>query len=224
MFRYDVQILYEYLSSVKIKENWMTKNDSYHHGSLRASLIKTGLELVAEKGVSAFTLRGVAKRAGVSTAAPYHHFKSKADLLEAMVAQGWALMRDRFQIALEKEEIPIAKLAAIGVEYVTFAVEHTAYFRVMSRPDIYCNGETDTDTGAGLEVFEMLNTAVKNCYPEKDGDGPFIQGRVLEAWVRVHGFATLWIDGPIKTTSLGEMGFEKMLNILFGVQNSDSCK
>lgn len=200
----------------------MTESKKYHHGSLRTTLIETGLELVSEKGIAVFTLRGVAKRAGVSTAAPYHHFKNKAELLEAMASQGWAMMGERFRIASEDKETPMEKLAAIGIEYITFAVEHTAYFRVMSRPDLYCSSEPVEYTGAGVEVFEMLNTAVKNCFPGKEDDDPFIRGRVLEAWVRVHGFATLWIDGPIKATSLGEMGFEEMMKILFGIQNSDS--
>lgn len=193
----------------------MKKSNNYHHGSLRATLIETGLELVAEKGISVFTLRGVAKRAGVSTAAPYHHFKNKAELLEAMASQGWLMMVDRFLIASEKKAAPMEKLASIGVEYVTFAVEHTAYFRVMSRPDLYCNGETPVYKGAGLEAFEMLNTAVKNCFPGKDENDPFISGRVLDSWVRVHGLATLWIDGPLKATFLGEMGIEELMKMLF---------
>ncbi len=205
----------------------MAKNNNYHHGSLRASLIETGLELVSEKGVSAFTLRGVAKRAGVSTAAPYHHFKNKAELLEAMASQGWTMMRDRFLIASGKEQSPMEKLAAIGVEYITFAVEHTAYFRVMSRPDLYCSGEAIEYKGAGLEAFEMLNTAVRNCFPGKEENDPFIRGRVLDSWVKVHGFATLWIDGPLRATSLGEMGIEKLMKMLFGTFgtcNSDTSE
>ncbi len=193
----------------------MAKNNNYHHGSLRASLIETGLELVAEKGVSVFTLRGVAKRAGVSTAAPYHHFKNKAELLEAMAAQGWLMMRDDFLQVLEKEETPVGKLHAIGTAYINFAVEHTAYFRVMSRPDLYCSGETIAYKGAGLEVFEMLNTAVRNCFPDKKPDDPCLSGEVLNAWVKVHGFATLWIDGPVRATSFGELGIDKLKEMLF---------
>lgn len=215
MFRYDIPIIYEYLSSVKIKESWMTKNKSYHHGSLRASLIKTGLELVSEKGISGFTLRGVAKRAGVSTAAPYHHFKNKAELLEAMAAQGWHIMGAEFQTAYAAEDTPVAKLIATGVAYITFALEHTAYFRVMSRPDLYCTEDGMDHSMTGLDVFEMLNAAVINCYPEKDSDDPFIKEKVLNSWVMVHGFATLWIDGSIRSTYLGKLGVDKLMKMLF---------
>ncbi len=193
----------------------MTKKKNYHHGSLRTALIETGLELVSEKGISGFTLRGVAKHAGVSTAAPYHHFRNKSELLEAMAAQGWHLMGEEFKAASAAEDTPAAKLIAIGVAYITFALENTAYFRVMCRPDIYCSEEGVDYSGAGLDVFEMLNAAVANCFPEKDMNDPFIKKKVLNAWVMVHGFATLWIDGPIKITYLGKLSVEELMKMLF---------
>jgi len=198
----------------------MGDKKDYHHGSLRTALIDTGLGLISEGGISAFTLRGVAKRAGVSAAAPYHHFKNKAELLEAMSAQGWAMMGEGFQTALEAEETPEAKLIAIGVAYITFALEHTAYFRVMSRPDLYCTGEAMECSENDPDVFNMLNSAVKDCFPDKDGESLFIRERVLDAWVRVHGFATLWIDGPIKATSLGKLDFEELMKMLFRIPMS----
>lgn len=195
----------------------MTKSKNYHHGSLRTALIKTGLELVSEKGIFGFTLRGVAKRAGVSIAAPYHHFKNKAELLEAMAAKGWYIMGEEFQTASAAEDAPVAKLIAIGTAYITFALEHTAYFRVMSRPDLYCTEEGMDHSRTGLGVFEMLNEAVTNCFPEKDSDDPFIKEKVLNAWVMVHGFATLWIDGPIRATYLGKLGADELMKMLFKV-------
>ena len=193
----------------------MAESRNYHHGSLRTALIETGLELVSEKGISGFTLRSVAKRAGVSTAAPYHHFKNKAALLEAMATQGWHIMAAEFQTAYAAEDAPVAKLIATGAAYITFALEHTAYFRVMSRPDLYCTEEGMDHSMTGVDVFEMLNAAVINCYPGKDSDDPFIKEKVLNAWVMVHGFATLWIDGPIRATSLGKLGVEKLMKMLF---------
>ena len=193
----------------------MAKARGYHHGSLRRALIETGLALISEKGVSAFTLREVAKCAGVSTAAPYYHFKNKAELLEGMAAEGWRMMGEGFEAAAAAEETPMAKLIAIGGAYVNFALEHTPYFRVMSRPDLYCTEEGMEYSDIGLDVFAMLESAVANCFPEKESDDPFIQETVLNAWVRVHGFSTLWIDGPIKATSLGKLGIEELMKMLF---------
>jgi len=196
-------------------ENALEKHSDYHHGSLRRALIETGLELISEKGVSAFTLRELAKRAGVSTAAPYHHFRNKAELLEAMAAEGWRMMGEGFEASSAAEETPRERLYAIGRAYITFALEHTPYFRVMSRPDLYCTEEESDYSGTGLEVFEMLKSAVTECYPDRDRSDPVIQATVLNAWVQVHGFSMLWIDGPIRTTSLGKLGVEELMKLLF---------
>ncbi len=200
----------------------MKTHKDYHHGSLRETLIDTGLKLIEEKGINGFTLRGVAKSAGVSTAAPYHHFKNKAELLEVIAAQGWSLMGEKFKSSSAVEDLPMAKLIAIGVVYITFAIEHTSYFRVMSRPDLYNTDQEANFSSTGLDVFEMLNTAVRNCFPDKPGDDPLIQKTVLKAWVDVHGFATLWIDGPIRVTYLGELGIEKLIKMLFALPENQS--
>ncbi len=194
----------------------MDRTDSYHHGALRKALIDTGLELISEKGISGFTLREVAKRTGVSTAAPYHHFKDKAELLQAMSAEGWRMLGERFKAAFSTLETPSARLRAIGELYIRFAIEYTPYFRVMSRPDLYCSqGSCDQGEATGLTVFEMLRSAVAGCFPVKKNDDPDLQEMVLHAWVMVHGFATLWIDGSLQGTSLGELGIEGLISMLF---------
>ncbi len=194
----------------------MDGTDSYHHGDLRSALIKTGLELISEKGISGFTLREVAKRTGVSTAAPYHHFKDKAELLQAMSAEGWRMLGERFTGASSEVETPSERLRAIGEVYIRFAIEYTPYFRVMNRPDMYCSqGSCDGGDVTGRAVFEMLRSAVAGCFAGKKNDDPEIQESVLHAWVMVHGFSALWLDGSLRGTSLGELGIEELINLLF---------
>lgn len=194
----------------------MGRADTYHHGALRKALIETGLKLISEKGISGFTLREVAKRTGVSTAAPYHHFKDKAELLQAMSAEGWRMLGERFEAASGAVETASARLRAIGEAYIRFAIEYTPYFRVMSRPDLYCSQECDNlQEVTGLKVFEMLRSAVAGCIPGRKNDDPELQEIVLHAWVMVHGFSALWIDGSIRGTSLGEIGIEELISMLF---------
>ncbi len=196
----------------------MAHNSDYHHGNLKRDLIEKGLELIVEKGINGFTLREVARRAGVSTAAPYHHFKNKAELLQAMAIEGWQLMGDSFEVALQKEITPKEKLIEIGYAYINFAVENVAYFRAMSRPDLFCKEDEDGDiySKIGIQVFNKLEGAVLDCFPGSNGEDKQVQRMVLNSWVTVHGLATLWIDGPIKVTHFGELGIEKLIDMLFG--------
>jgi AcrR family transcriptional regulator len=110
---------------------------SYHHGDLRRALLDTALRLIAEEGSSSFTLREVARRAGVSHAAPYRHFANKTALLAAVAEEGFRTLRTRLlEAGTRLPAEPLARLQTLGVEYVRFAVEHPSHFRVMFGPDI----------------------------------------------------------------------------------------
>ena len=101
----------------------------YHHGHLRRALLDAAASVIAESGVAALSLRDLSRRAGVSHAAPTHHFKDKAGLLTALAAEGY----DRLSAALEAADT----FLDAGVAYVHFAVTHPAHFAVMFRPDLY---------------------------------------------------------------------------------------
>lgn len=102
----------------------------YHHGDLRRALVDAARQLVETEGPSAMSLRAVARQAGVSPAAPYHHFKDKSELLAAVADEGWTLlgaeMSEVMQSAKEGEQITLVLLA-----YVRFARTHPALYRVM---------------------------------------------------------------------------------------------
>lgn len=108
----------------------MTDTRAYHHGDLRRALLAAALEAVGEVGPAALSLRDLARRAGVSHAAPAHHFGDKAGLLTALAAQGFDLLA---QTLTEADD----DLLEAGVAYVDFAVTHRAYFEVMFRPELY---------------------------------------------------------------------------------------
>jgi AcrR family transcriptional regulator len=108
----------------------------YHHGDLRRTLVTAGLELATECRLEDFSLREVARRAGVSTAAPYWHFNDREELLAAIGAEcavRWLqAMRDAVR-DLEPDEV-LRRLQATGIAHVRFAVENPAHFRVMETP------------------------------------------------------------------------------------------
>ncbi|MFN7132092.1 MAG: TetR/AcrR family transcriptional regulator, partial [Myxococcales bacterium] len=108
------------------------KGDSYHHGDLRRALLDGALALLQDEGVGALSLREVARRAGVTHAAPYRHFESKEELIAAVAEEGFHTLRDEMRDAMAAHEgDPRRRLEACGVAYVLFAVGHPAHFGVM---------------------------------------------------------------------------------------------
>jgi AcrR family transcriptional regulator len=105
----------------------------YHHGNLRWAVLAAAVEAITEVGPAGVSLRDLARRAGVSHAAPAHHFGDKAGLLTALAAEGYSLLAD----ALEAAQHRTRDFLEVGVAYVRFAVEHRAHFEVMFRPDLY---------------------------------------------------------------------------------------
>src|ERR1700739_1730974 len=103
----------------------------YHHGNLRETLLRGAVRVIAEVGPAAFTLREVARRAGVSHNAPYRHFRDKDALLAAVAAQGFKELTQAMQEAGARHSNPLAKLKQSGVAYVSFAVRRPEHFTVM---------------------------------------------------------------------------------------------
>src|SRR6204780_507544 len=104
---------------------------AYHHGDLRSALIESALALVTEEQDWTFSLREVARRAGVSHNAPYNHFADKRDLLAAVAVVGFATLGERIRAATSGIANARAALVKSAVVYVTFGVENPAQYRLM---------------------------------------------------------------------------------------------
>jgi len=114
-----------------MRDSQVAEARPYHHGDLRRALVDAARRILEAEGPTALSLRAVAREAGVSPAAPYHHFKDKAELLEAVAAEGWDLLDAA--LAKAKAEAPSAReaMTELGVAYVCFARENPALYRVM---------------------------------------------------------------------------------------------
>lgn len=170
---------------------------SYHHGNLREGLLVAARELLAEVGVEGVGLRAVARRAGVSAGAPYHHFADKAALLGAVVERCFTDLDDVSRAALAGDSSPQSKLRAIGVAYVMYAVSHPAEFKLMFRPEKGIVLESPNDTSA--PVYGVLLEVVDELHAQ--GKGGERQTDVITAWSLVHGLAALLVDGPLQVLS-----------------------
>ncbi len=136
------------MSPPKPSSNARAARGAYHHGDLRAVLLEAGEAELAERGIEGFSLRGVAKRAGVSHAAPAHHFHDANGLLTALAAEGFRRFVDKQKARQQVAARPIAlsQLVAAGMGYIDFAMAHPALFRpdVLLRPPGSCGGRACT--------------------------------------------------------------------------------
>src|SRR6476469_7697415 len=110
--------------------------DSHHHGALREELITASLALIAAEGIGAVSLRRVAREAGVSPGAPYHHFADRSALLAAITVRGSALLEQSLRAARQEAPTAAAALGALIEAYVRFAAENPAYIHLMLRPEL----------------------------------------------------------------------------------------
>ncbi len=162
----------------------------YHHGDLRAEVTQAATEILEEQGVTALSLREVARRAGVSHNAPYRHFADRDALLAALAAEGFARLGDVLEGALGPR--------ARGEAYVRFALEHPQRFRLMFGGLL----RLDAHPGLRAAAARTYDGLVRAFAPLAGPQGaPFA---AAAAWSLVHGLAQLLLDGHFPGTTRGE--------------------
>lgn len=173
------------------------KKETYHHGNLREALLESALVLLKEAGLEALTLREVARRAGVSPGAPYHHFKDKAELIQALAQRSLETLDRISREAIQDKSTPSEKLHALGVAYVMYAVEHPAEFRIMFRPELGLLPVVP-DPATAL-VFGVLIEVIREFPSIKKAQQLTVTiDATITAWSLVHGLAVLLLDGPLQ--------------------------
>jgi AcrR family transcriptional regulator len=187
------------------------KPKPYHHGDLRNALIQAGLEMLSEGGAAALDLRKVARKAGVSHAAPYRHFADKQALVAAINAEGFRRLAERIQSTLrEAPDDSFEQLQAIARAYVQFAQEHPWLMREM-----FSGLTVEREAFAGLyaaskAVFTFYVEVVKRGQERGsliDGDPGALAG-VL--WSLLHGVAMLTIENQMRPYTDGPDGAERV--------------
>lgn len=159
----------------------------YHHGDLRAALLTNASEML-ESGEN-FSMRALAKRAGVSAAAPYRHFDDREALESAVALEGF---RDLGSILATLPSPPTGPtdIAEFGVAYVRFALAHPARFKLMFGRE--CDDRDDDRVRAAGALNDLLTDAVAAVYPGADAGALATAG-----WALAHGLAFLHLDGKL---------------------------
>lgn len=167
----------------------------YHHGDLRSALLEAALTVISEIGPQGLTIREVARRAGVSHAAPYRHFTDKNELILAVVEQGFDLLQSTMQAEKDAaEDDPLSQFAASGMAYVNFALQHPAYYRVMFSGDMLSSTGNVTLQHTSREALQEMVSNIRDCQQlgvVRDGD-PVIQALTILS--TIHGFVCLVND------------------------------
>jgi AcrR family transcriptional regulator len=178
---------------------------SYHHGALREELITACLTLIEADGIGAVSLRRVARAAGVSSGAPYHHFADRSALLAAIAVQGAELLEQQLRLARDRAPTAARALGALVETYVWFARDHPAYLQLLLRPELSQPDKHAEARTAGEGAIQVLTEVVEDCQREGSappGDPSALVGMV---WALAIGIVTLWLDGPLegRCVSLG---------------------
>lgn len=167
---------------------------AYHHGDLAEALVRAATALVDERGSSAVSLREVARQAGVSHNAPYHHFQDRGDLLKAVAARGMRTLLDAMEAGARRGVTPQARLVGIGQAYVDFAVDHPGIFGVMFDPSVCDPRDPNPVTGPLAQANDdFLAAAVRETMPQASEDE--VNAAAAGRWGSVHGLAVLVAGG-----------------------------
>jgi AcrR family transcriptional regulator len=159
----------------------------YHHGDLRAVILAETARLVADGGADGVSLRQLARQAGVSHAAPAHHFTDRRGLFTALAAEGFSLLADALRAAR-------GDFAHAALAYVRFAIEHPGHYTVMfdrSLVDAADQQLIEAQAAAGSELSQGVATLVDS----RSRSDP--AAAELAAWSLVHGFAMLWLNNAV---------------------------
>jgi AcrR family transcriptional regulator len=187
----------------------------YHHGDLKNALIQAGVEILAEEGLGALSLRKVAKQAGVSHAAPYSHFVNKQALVAAISTEGFKQLYFQIEGVFEVyRDDPKNLLIETAWAYVQFAVNEPDRFKLMFSSVLEKEKEYAEFVEISQENFSQLVKIVEVCQQKgvlKSGASDVI---AVSVWSTVHGFTSLLLEGQISHTVLEKASLKDLLILI----------
>jgi AcrR family transcriptional regulator len=167
--------------------------------AFRERIVQASVELIQEQGLSALSMREVARRAGVSHQAPYYYFEDREAILAAIAEQGFRMLRETVMGAItpRQGDSLYAGIVAAGEAYIRFAFANPAYFRLMFRPELvsplrHPSMKAEGDRACS-SFYDIVRAAVQAGLPAD----PSLDALFLLYWSIGHGFACLALDGPL---------------------------
>ncbi|OBA64740.1 TetR family transcriptional regulator [Mycobacterium sp. 1100029.7] len=160
---------------------------NYHHGDLRAAILGEAASQVADRGADRLSLRELARGAGVSHAAPAHHFVDRRGLFTALAAQGFHLLAEALTSAR-------GHFADAALAYVRFALDHPGHYQVMFNRSLLDTADVELAAAEAAAAAELSRGVATLSDPNAQADPAAAR---LAAWSLVHGFSTLWLNDAV---------------------------
>lgn len=173
------------------KDHLIRDHYEYHHGDLKTTLLEAAADQIATEGIDSISLRALAQRAGVSHAAPAHHFGNRQGLFAELAIEGYGLLAQELHSAA-------GDFGEMAVAYIRFARRYPGHFDIMFRRDLL-----DTDDERLIAANEVSGRELRTGVDELDGPVADQKAAQLAAWSLVHGFAALWRAGTLIDSELG---------------------
>jgi AcrR family transcriptional regulator len=175
----------------------------YHHGDLRRVVIETAQEMLREGKGWQFTLREVARRAGVSHAAPYKHFPDKSALLAELATLGFDQLRAEISDALHRPlRAGRAEFLAAAKAYIHFGMANPSLYRLMFSADASKKDFPQLHEAGAAAFAELLGIIERGQQAGTFKKQP-LRSQGAAAWALVHGFTMLAIDGQLLPEKVG---------------------
>ncbi|MEM1399100.1 MAG: TetR/AcrR family transcriptional regulator [Pseudomonadota bacterium] len=165
----------------------------YHHGNLKTALVEATLALIEEKGPTGFTFADAARKAGVSPAAPYRHFKDREQLIAETARRGYELFADMLEEAWDAgRPTPLSAFETVGRAYLTFARTEPAYFTAMFEAGISADSDPalKAESERSFKVLYNACVAIIDRLPPEKRPPPHMMA--YHIWALSHGVATLY--------------------------------
>lgn len=175
----------------------MTANKTqYHHGDLASAFMDAAIKRIAQEGVDKLSLRAVARDIGVSQTALYRHFDDKTHLLTLLAQQGFSrLAQVSFDAANQHKQDTFSAIMALGMAYIDFAQQHPEHYRLMFGGTIQRDCMDDALLKTSISSFDVILDLVQLGLERKDLIPLEPKLLARSCWAKVHGIATLLIDG-----------------------------
>jgi AcrR family transcriptional regulator len=196
-----------------------TEHSTYHHGDLRAALLKAAAAEIERGGYETLSLRELAASIGVSRAAPYRHFADRRALLSVLAAEGFDALTAIHRKAIAAGKTPHARLTAAGRGYLAFAAERPQLFRLMFVSDLLTAREAPPDAaliksaGESYEVLEAMVAATLD-----DPDDGAVKAATIAIMSSTYGFALLRMGDRLKPFMYGALTQNELIDAVLSLK------